>query len=165
VPKLELLKASAQGRLHGFEAYKKALNYVALNYPNDKEGKEAQHIIDTQLSKLQPNAFVQQVNGKWKLVYPIAKNDQASWDDLHKVVTHSFKEEKRADLKISKDVYDGQQLFLVIHSFPSKEFAEGFAELLNKNKKYQVNNENFVVLSENYKIIQIHKNLQTYLNK
>ena len=33
VPKLELLKATAIGRQQGFEAYKKALNFVALNYP------------------------------------------------------------------------------------------------------------------------------------
>ena len=41
VPKLELLKATALGRQQGYEVYKKALNFIALNYPNSDEGKQA----------------------------------------------------------------------------------------------------------------------------
>ncbi|MCV6630366.1 MAG: hypothetical protein OIF50_10990, partial [Flavobacteriaceae bacterium] len=48
VPKLELLKATALGRLNGLGAYKEALQYVALNFPNDLEGKKAKEIIDNQ---------------------------------------------------------------------------------------------------------------------
>ncbi len=31
VPKFEILKASAKGRLYGFEAYKESINYIAFN--------------------------------------------------------------------------------------------------------------------------------------
>ncbi|MDG1014131.1 MAG: hypothetical protein P8O09_02855, partial [Flavobacteriaceae bacterium] len=47
VPKLELLKATSKGRLHGFEAYKMGLNFVALNYPSSIEGKRAAQIYST----------------------------------------------------------------------------------------------------------------------
>lgn len=40
VPKFEMLKANSIGRIQGFEAYKEALNYVALNYPNMPEGQK-----------------------------------------------------------------------------------------------------------------------------
>jgi tetratricopeptide (TPR) repeat protein len=40
VPKFEILKASAKGRLYGIEAYKKGINYIALTYPNTEEGKK-----------------------------------------------------------------------------------------------------------------------------
>ena len=65
----------------------------------------------------------------------------------------------------SIDVYNLENQFLVIHGFRSEDYALGFAELLKNNKEYQVNKENFVILSANYKIIQVHKNLQAYKNR
>src|SRR5690606_3892553 len=41
VPKFELLKATAIGRVEGLAAYKEALNYVSLSYPNTEEGIQA----------------------------------------------------------------------------------------------------------------------------
>jgi len=45
VPKFELLKATATGRLYGFEAYKKAINYLAVTYANTPEGKPAPYFV------------------------------------------------------------------------------------------------------------------------
>ena len=63
---------------------------------------------------------------------------------------------------ISKDIYNLEDQFVVVHGFKSKEFALGFAELIKKNRDYRIQEENFVVLSDNYKVIQIHKNLESY---
>src|SRR5690606_16137218 len=52
VPKFEMLRANAIGRLNGFEEFKEALNYVALNYPNAPEGKKAQTMVAEQLPQL-----------------------------------------------------------------------------------------------------------------
>ena len=49
VPKFELLKTSAKGRIYGFGEYKEGLNYIALNYPNSPEGKQAQELINNVL--------------------------------------------------------------------------------------------------------------------
>ncbi|MEM9144179.1 MAG: hypothetical protein AAGA86_14410, partial [Bacteroidota bacterium] len=46
VPKFEMLKANAIGRLQGFESFKEALNYVALTYPNNPEGKKAEQMVE-----------------------------------------------------------------------------------------------------------------------
>jgi len=63
---------------------------------------------------------------------------------------------------VSKDIYNLEGEFVVVHGFRSKDFALGFAELIKNNKDYRIKDENFVVLSDNYKIIQVHKNLESY---
>ena len=39
IPKLELLKTYASGRLYGYQAYKDGLDFIALNYPSSEVGK------------------------------------------------------------------------------------------------------------------------------
>ncbi len=46
IPKFELLKALATGKYQGKEAYKKALEFVAVSYANLEEGKKAKEIIE-----------------------------------------------------------------------------------------------------------------------
>ena len=52
VPKFELLKAYAIGKKEGLVAFKLALDFVALNYPNTEEGKKALEVIATLKSKI-----------------------------------------------------------------------------------------------------------------
>lgn len=47
IAKFELLKAYAIGKRDGLPAFKKALEFVAMNYPNTKEGKKALEVIET----------------------------------------------------------------------------------------------------------------------
>ena len=46
VPKFELLKAFAIGKFQDKEAYKKALEFVAVSYGNTEEGKKAKSIVN-----------------------------------------------------------------------------------------------------------------------
>ena len=57
VPKFEMLKANAIGRLQGFNDFKEALNYVALTYPNNPEGKKAEQMIAEQLPETGAKGF------------------------------------------------------------------------------------------------------------
>lgn len=168
VPKFELLKANAIGRLQGFEAFKEALNYVALNYPNNPEGKKAQSIVEQQLPKLEPKDFSLEEGSKgtanWKVIYPFRRQQDAQAVALKRIIEKSIVDLNYKN-KVSKDIYDLELEFVVVHGFKSKEFALGYVELLNINKDYEVDNENFVILSSNYKIIQVHKNLQEYINQ
>jgi tetratricopeptide (TPR) repeat protein len=52
VAKLELLKAFAIGKTQGLVAFKAALEFVALNYPNTEEAKKALEVIETIKLKL-----------------------------------------------------------------------------------------------------------------
>ena len=64
VPKFEMLKANAIGRLQGFELFKEALNCVALTYPNNPEGKKAEQMIAEQLPKLEQKDFSPETDSK-----------------------------------------------------------------------------------------------------
>ncbi|WP_449406619.1 type IX secretion system periplasmic lipoprotein PorW/SprE [Muricauda brasiliensis] len=165
VPKFEMLKANAIGRLQGFEPFKEALNYVALTYPNNPEGKKAEQMVEEQLPKLETKEFSPETGstgaGNWKVVFPFKiKNDENAIKLKNRLV--EVVDELNYKNIISKDIYNLENEFVVVHGFPSKDFALGFAELIKNNKDYLIKDENFVVLSDNYKIIQVHKNLESY---
>lgn len=52
VSKFELLKAYAIGKKDGLKAFKEALDFVAMNYPNTKEGKKALEVSNTIKTKI-----------------------------------------------------------------------------------------------------------------
>ncbi|MEO1010628.1 MAG: hypothetical protein AAFX53_04935 [Bacteroidota bacterium] len=165
VPKFEILKANAIGRLQGFESFKEALNYVALTYPNNPEGKKAGQILAEQLPKLEPKEFSEETGskgtGNWKVVFPFKRARDKEANTLMELLEKSIKDLKYKN-NVSKDIYNLEDQFIVVHGFKSQDFALGYAELLKINKDYRVDNENFVILSDNYKIVQVHKNLQEY---
>lgn len=167
VPKFEMLKANAIGRLQGYTYFKEALNYVALNYPNNPEGKKASQMIAEQLPKLEPRAFSQETGsengGNWKVVFPFKIKDDEKAVKLQELLVKSIKDLKYNNT-ISKDIYDLEDEFVVVHGFKSKDYALGYAELLKNNRDYRVAYGNFVILSNNYKIIQVHKNIDEYRN-
>ncbi|MEQ8219545.1 MAG: hypothetical protein RH981_15005 [Arenibacter sp.] len=165
VPKFEMLKANAIGRLQGFEDFKEALNYVALNYPNNPEGKKAQTMVAEQLPKLEPKEFSTETEstgtGNWKVVFPLKIRDDKKALRLKERLEKSLEDLKYKNV-VSKDIYNLEDQFVVVHGFKSKDFALGYAELIKNNKDYRIDDENFVILSNNYKIIQVHKNIADY---
>ncbi|MRX64287.1 hypothetical protein GJ691_08895 [Maribacter sp. RZ05] len=167
VPKFEMLKANAIGRLQGYEDFKEALNYVALTYPNNPEGKKAEQMVAEQLPKLETKEFSKETGstgkGNWKVVFPFKRSNDKEAVDLKERLEKSIQDLKYKNI-VSKDIYNLEDQFVVVHGFKSKDFALGYAELLKNNKDYRISNENFVILSSNYKIIQVHKNLLDYKN-
>ena len=167
VPKFEMLKANAIGRLQGFESFKEALNYVALTYPNNPEGKKAEQMIAEQLPKLEPREFSPETDSKgtsnWKVMFPFKRSDNEKALKLMELLEKSITDLRYRN-SVSKDIYNLEDQFVVVHGFKSQDFALGYAELLKNNKDYRVADKNFVILSMNYKVIQVHKNLQDYLN-
>ncbi len=168
VPKFEMLKANAIGRLQGYESFREALNYVALNYPNNPEGKKAQQMIEEQLPKLEPREFSQEANaagrGNWKVVFPFKTYQKAEIAKLKERLEKSMVDLHYPN-QVSADLYDLETQFVVVHGFTSRDYALGYVELLKNNRDYRIDLQNFVILSSNYKIVQVHKNLQQYLHE
>ena len=168
VPKLELLKANAIGRLQGFEDFREALNYVALNYPNAEEGRQAQRMIEEQLPQMESKEFTTSLSasgtGNWKVVFPFKRYQMEEAQALQELLEKSIRDLRYRN-QVSKDIYNLEDLFVVVHGFRSREYALGYAELLKNNRDYRVDRENFVILSANYKTLQIHKNLEEYRNQ
>ncbi len=167
VPKFEMLKANAIGRLNGFEEFKEALNYVALTYPNNAEGKKAEEMVAEQLPKLAPKEFSPEVgstgSGNWKVVFPFKRSKNEEALKLKEELEKSIKDLKYSNV-VSKDIYTLEDQFVIVHGFKSKDRALGYSELIEKNKDYKIKNPRFVILSSNYKIVQVHKNLNDYKN-
>ena len=166
IPKFELLKATAIGRQQGFEAYKKALNFVSLNYPSTEEGKQAQQIYSNVLPIIAVKDFVPDEDSEnWKLVYKFTNEEGEAAQKLKEQLDKALADYYYTDMVTSIDYYDPQTKFVIVHGLKTKLGARGFGEVLKENKKYKINKPYFEISSPNYKIIQIHKNLDDYLQK
>lgn len=167
VPKFEMLKANAIGRLNGYGEFEEALNYVALTYPNNPEGKKAEQMISEQLPKLVNKEFSSEVTstgtGNWKVVFPFKRSKNEDALELKERLEESIKDLKYSNV-VSKDIYTLEDQFVIVHGFKSKDRALGYSELIEKNKDYRIKNPRFVILSKNYKVVQVHKNLAAYKN-
>ncbi|QAA82114.1 hypothetical protein EI546_10445 [Aequorivita sp. H23M31] len=166
VPKLELLKATALAREQGFEAYKKALNFVALNYPNSEEGKQAQDIYTNVLPTLAFTDFVgDEDDDNWKLVYKFNSDQIEDAQKLKDLLDKAIQELHYTNMTTSLDYYTPDTRFVIVHGLNSKMGAQGLGEILKERKGYKIKKPFFEISRPNYKIIQIHKNLDSYLNK
>ncbi len=166
MPKLALLKATITGRLYGLKAYEKALNFVALTYPQSKEGKKAQKLVDETIPKLQETTFDKAVAGRYELVYTVASSARkTALIKQEKLDRFIEKMELKAQLHTSVDVYTPQQLFVVVWGFHTREEVDHFKEKLTKEKILQHKKGSFVISSKNYGVLLMHKNLAEYLKE
>ena len=115
VPKFEILKASAKGRLYGFEAYKEGIDYIALTYPNSEEGKKAQDIIKNAIPVLAKKEFVSDDKAqKFNVIFEFDNNSDEDIDAFIKILDEEVSKIRYFDLTTSKDVYDENTTFVVI---------------------------------------------------
>lgn len=167
VPKFEMLKATAIAREQGFEAYKVALNNIALDYPNKDEGKQAQNILDKVLPQIASTTFIaDEESDNWKVIYEFAASERQAAIDLKATLDKALSDMNYTNLSTSLDYYNPTTLFVMIHGLNSKMGSSGFSEILkDKKKPYKVTKPYIEISSENYKIIQIHKNFEAYKNR
>lgn len=166
VPKFELLKATALGRQQGFEAYKKALNFVSLNYPSTDEGKQAQLIYSNVLPMLQTKTFVSdEESDSWKLVYEFTSEETESAQALKEKLDQALADYHYSQMQTSIDFYDPQHQLVIVHGLNTKLGARGFGEVLKENKDFKIEYPFFEISTPNYQIVQIHKNLDEYLQQ
>ncbi|MCK5400602.1 MAG: hypothetical protein KAJ28_03125 [Flavobacteriaceae bacterium] len=163
VPKFEFLKAVSKARLYGYESYKESINFIALNYPNSPEGKKAEDMMQTVIPLLAKKDFADDLEAKnFKAIYQFTNTSTEEVDEFFKNLDEAVKKVKYFDLSTSKDNYNHNTIFLVVHGFKSIEGALGLADLL-KDIKHIIDRAHFAISSPNYQIIQIHKNLEEYL--
>jgi tetratricopeptide (TPR) repeat protein len=163
VPKFELLKATVLGRYQGYEAYKKALNFVAVTYPRSDEGKKAQEILQTTVPSLAFRKFVpDEASDTWKIVYAFDVTQQQQAQDTQNQIDLALETLGYTDFATSLDMYNPNQVFVVVHYLTQRSRAEGLAELLAENKDFKITHPSTVISSDNYRIVQLHKNLDAY---
>ncbi|KKK49338.1 hypothetical protein LCGC14_3136080, partial [marine sediment metagenome] len=153
------------GRLQGFEEYKQALNYVALNYPNEEEGKKAQQTLDEVIPQIQDSAFAPDNEAEsWKLVYSFPTEEE-NFTKKREELQHALNVYFYTQYYISVDVYTNDERLLVIHGFTSKDAAERFAYKLENDSDFNWDTPATPMSSKNYRTIQLHKNLNSYLTR
>lgn len=163
VSKFELLKANAIGKLKGLTAYKNALQVVADNYPNSEEGKNAQVILTEQIPFLEKMEFKTTDSNNWKILYLVGSRDDKNTKALEEKIKLFIASENLQKLYYSYDIYTEKENFITIHGIKSRVYADDIAMVLKENVKYKMAEPAIVVSGDNYKVIQIKKNLETYL--
>ncbi|KAF2511312.1 type IX secretion system periplasmic lipoprotein PorW/SprE [Flavobacterium foetidum] len=163
VSKYELLKANTLGKVYGLEAYKKGLENVADNYPNSEEGKSAREILEKQVPVLEKLAFTTTDARNWKIVYAIPNNDTKTLKKIEEAIKVFLLVENFERLTTSFDKYTKTESFVAIHGLKSEAYARDVAGVLRDDDKYKIAHPAIIISSENYKIVQIKKNLDAYL--
>jgi len=163
VSKFELLKANALGKVNGLAAYKKSMEEVADNYPNSEEGKSAREILEKQIPTLEKLDFTT-VDGKsWKILYLVGKNETKTAKKIEEALKVFLLIENFERLTTSFDKYNKTESFIAIHGIKSEAYARDVAGVLRDDEKYKISHPFIIISSDNYKVVQMKKNLQTYL--
>lgn len=162
LPKLELLRANTQAKLFGIEAYKKALEEVAAQYPNAEEGKQAQEILSNQIPILEKMEFTTTAKS-WKILFKVGLKSDPLTKEIEEKIKKFIEDEKIEKRSYSYDVYTDKENFMVIHNIKTEAYANDIINYMTANKQYTINQTAIILSSDNYKVIQINKNLDSYL--
>jgi TolA-binding protein len=163
VPKFELLKANVIGKLSGLDEYAKALNFVALNYPNSEEGKRAETMLNVDIPKLQALQLSKNDSKNWKILYSTKDFEDKNTKILQAKIKKFIADRGLNKLSISSDIYTMTDNFVVIHGMSSEDLAKGIVSILKDYKDYKVQEKAIIISAENYAIVQIKKNLDEFL--
>jgi len=163
VPKFELLRANTSGKIKGLEEFKKSLNFLALNYPNSKEGKQAEELLATDVPKMEALKFYARKPLSWKILYKADNPEDKNTKKLQETIKKFIADRTLAKITMSYDMYTMDKNFIVIHGMKTEEYAKGIASILKEFKEYKVQDVAYVISDDNYKIVQIKKNFEEYL--
>lgn len=163
VSKYELLKANTLGKTNGLAAYKKGLEAVADNYPNTEEGKNAREILEKQIPSLEKLDFTAVDSKNWKILYLIPSEDSQTRKKIEEAIRVFLLVENYERLTTSVDKYNKTYNFVVIHGIKSEAYANDVVGILRDDKKYKIAQKAIIISSDNYKIVQIKKNIEAYL--
>lgn len=163
VPKFELLKATTTGKLKGVEEYRKAINFVALNYPYSDEGKQAELLLGKDIPAMESLRLHGETPKTWKLLYKFAYTDAKNIKIVQDKINKFIATRPYDRLTTSVDVYNMTDNFIVIHGIISEAYAKGITSVLKEYKDYKIAQTPIVISNYNYKVVQIRKNLEEYL--
>ena len=129
--------------------------------------QKAKELLEKALPQLKNNTFVADAEAKkYNLLYTFKTSEKNALLQKQDSISNYLKQNNLTQLSASRDVYDEATQFLALHGFKSKVEALYFAERLKEAKLVAIeeDQEPVVVSSANYRIIQLHKNLEAYKN-
>ncbi len=164
VPRFEMLGITAGARLFGFDYYKEGLKELSTNYPNSKEGQRASDLLGSVINTLENKEFESNESAKeFKVLYSFSRSENDAMNIFADKLSKAILKVKHFNLSTSVELYDQNTTFVVVNGLKSIEGAEGFAEIL-KESEIKIERDFIPMSSYNYQIIQVHKNIEQYLD-
>ena len=165
IPRFEMLGLTAGARLFGLAYYKNGLTELSVNYPNSAEGKRATELLKTVIPDLENQDFEDQKSAtEFKVIFTFPRSDQQEIVTFAEKLNSALSDVKYFNLSTSVELYNQNTTFVLVNGLKSIQGAEGFAEIL-KDSEVKIDREFFPISSQNYQIVQVHKNLEKYLEQ
>lgn len=156
LPKIDFLLARVEGRLYGQDSLLQSLKTLTEKYPNDRiipKVKAYAEALQKEFDSSEEGSF------KWIFAYATDK----ALEELPNAMKMLFSDREKRALKISRDVYNEEIQFVVIHS-PYKITNKAYYLVLwDEIPQFNTYSNNFVLLGGQYEQIQRFKswNLNT----
>ena len=152
-----LLRAHAIGRLDGVEAYQTALSEVALSFPNQTAGKEANKRLK-QIKEITPSNAKE---GNRFLVYFVfdREDNETTKTIQNKLINTISNQGLQQSVSVTIDVFDRKTELLVVQRFTSEEQAIDYRDNLLRIHPELRKIKNFVDLTSGLRDVLIFKNL------
>ncbi len=162
--KFDVLKAKISARLFGLSAYKLALQKVIKNYPKATETKKIESILNSDIPALEALQFGEKPK-TFSLVFITNYPNELSHKNLIEKLNKYAKESGDSKVKVSNDIYNVEKNMIVLHGIINKATAESVFNFLKEHKDYKVKDTPFIISNEDYKVVQVKKNVEEYLAK
>ena len=162
--KFDVLKAKISARLFGLSAYKTALQKIVKNYPKGVETKKIESILVSDIPALEALDFGATPK-TFNLVFVTNYPNETSHKNLIEKLNKYAKESGDAKIKVSNDIYNVEKNMIVLHGIINKMTAESVANYLKEHKDYKLKDTPIIISNEDYKVVQVKKNLEEYLAK
>jgi tetratricopeptide (TPR) repeat protein len=162
--KFDVLKAKISARLFGLSAYKMALQKVVKNYPKAEETKKIASILSSDIPVLESLKFGEKPK-TYNLVFITNYPNELSHKNLIEKLNKYAKESGDNKVKVSNDIYNVEKNMIVLHGIINKATAESVYNYLKEHKNYKIKDTPFIISNEDYKVLQVKKNVEEYLAK
>jgi hypothetical protein len=162
--KFDVLKAKITARLFGLSAYKEALQKIVKNYPKASETKKIESILNSDIPALESLKFGEKPK-TYNLVFITKYPNEVSYKNLIEKLNKYAKESGDSKVKVSNDIYNVDKNMIVLHGIINKTTAESVANYLKEHKDYKLKDTPIIISNEDYKVVQVRKNIEEYLAK
>lgn len=162
--KFDVLKAKITARLFGLSAYKEALQKIVKNYPKADETKKIESILNSDIPVLESLKFGEKPK-TYNLVFITNYPNEVSHKNLIEKLNKYAKESGDSKVKVSNDIYNVDKNMIVLHGIINKATAESVANYLKEHKEYKLKDSPIIISNEDYKVVQVRKNIEEYLAK
>jgi hypothetical protein len=99
----------------------------------------------------------------WKILYKVGKQEDKNTKALEDKIKKFIANENINKLSYTFDIYTEKENFITIQGLKSEVYAKNIIAVMKDDKKYKVSEPAIVISSDNYKVVQIKKNLEEYL--